>query len=213
MFGGAFITSSTLFCLAVRVTSLLALWLSTRSLSPPRPKYCRSSAVRFEIVLVFLSDCLTSSMFTVGLVEDVLDLNLALLRTARVCALSSALSSSSLLETVESNNNDLSSNCWLFLELPRDLNRSLGEILTLFIFLFLKPVSSSAGPWKLILGGGLLVDDGGNFLSDFITILSALLILDWTMSSMDPPQFFWQLAPVLKLFPFPPHPPNLKYQK
>ena len=215
MLGGAAITSSTLLDWPGRTRGFRALWLSC-SASSLLPRYWRSRAVRAEIVRDgLLKDFRGSSIFidlAVGLVDDVLDLNLALLRTARVCALSSAASWSSLLPSLECNNNDLSCNCWLFPTLPRDLKRSLGEILTLFIFLFLKPVSSAGGPWKLIFAGGLLVDDGGNFLWGFITILSEL-ISDCTMSSMDPPQFFWQLAPVLKLFPFPPHPPNLKYKK
>ena len=69
------------------------------------------------------------------------DLNLALFRTALV---SDWLSTLSLSPSLESSNKERSDNTWLLNLLPRALilaPESLGDILTRFIFRFLKPVS------------------------------------------------------------------------
>ena len=44
-----------------------------------------------------------------------------------------------------------------------------------------------------------------------MTILSVICFLETIKSSIFPPQFLTQLSPVMKLFPFPPHPLYLNY--
>ena len=213
MLGGALITASTLSPLE---DTFLALW-STRPpsalgppvLSSPRAKWRPGvRAVRLEIVLDGrLNDCLMLSMLMLGPLdeearsedpEDVLDLNLVLLRMSRFSGLSSSLSVSS-----GSKSKDRSCKSWLLnLELPRALVLdpwSLGKILTLFIFLFRRPVVSLAPASPRA--------DVGVVCSGLCCLMT--LGSPNTGSSTDPPQFFWQLTLVLKLFPFPPHPPYL----
>ena len=179
-------------------------------------RYCRSFEVRFEIVLEGrLNECRMVSKFiddgwdcVPESVDDVLERNLALFKTARVSAWSMSRSSSS--------NSDRSCSSWLLNRtLPRALELllgpSLGEILTLFIFRFRSPVSlvwKSEPTWCCFV----VVDKGVAVAGCFKTILSVMLLWEWftRRSSIDPPQFFWQLAPVLKLFPLPPHPPYLE---
>ena len=85
---------------------------------------------------------------------------------------------------------------------------SFGEILTLFIFRFLNPVSLV---WKSEEGWCCEVVDDGNGVVVLNNFRATRSVLEFWLS-MDPPQFFWQLSPVLKLFPFPPHPPYLKIE-
>lgn len=107
MLGGAFITASTLSPL---VATFLALCrtLPTSARGPPTfssPRDNEEIEVKFEIVLEGRrNDCLMLSMLMLGPLddearsedpEDVLDLNLVLLRMSRFSDLSSSLSASS----------------------------------------------------------------------------------------------------------------------
>ena len=166
MCGGAFITAST---------AILRARCSTRPGDTRGPAtfsaswrsrgYCccaAGAAVRLEMVRAGRrKDCRRFSMLTVCpplplllvitvSAAGVLDRNLALLSVARVSAWASTESRSSLSVSSESNSRDLSSNSWLLnLDPPRALvlllAPSLGEILTLFIFLLLSPVSPGLG--------------------------------------------------------------------
>ena len=206
MLGGAFITASTRSPLAATFLARCST-RPTSARGPPARSSLRDDEddeieVRFEIVLDGRrNDCLMLSMLMLGPLddearsedpEDVLDLNLVLLRMSRFSVLSSSLSASS-----GSKSKDRSCKSWLLnLELPRALvlNPSLGKILTLFIFLFRRPVVSLAPASPRAVDG---------------VVCSGLCSPSDSASSADPPQFFWQLTLVLKLFPFPPHPPYL----
>ena len=50
-----------------------------------------------------------------------------------------------------------------------------------------------------------------NSFMEGMTILSVICFLETIKSSIFPPQFLTQLSPVMKLFPFPPHPLYLNY--
>ena len=113
-------------------------------------------------------------------VEELLALNLALLSTARVSAWSSTESRSSLSASLESNNRDLSCNSWLLNLLPPRafvLCPSLGEILTLFIFLFLNPVSLVWNSLEWCCSSWLLVVDKEDVLVVFDKAIFAVILL------------------------------------
>ena len=109
MLGGAFITASTLSPLAATFLALCST-RPTSARGPPALSSLRDDEgdeieVRFEIVLDGRrNDCLMLSMLMLGPLddearsedpEDVLDLNLVLLRMSRFSILSSSLSASS----------------------------------------------------------------------------------------------------------------------
>ena len=196
MFGGAFMTASTLS--PDTVDTFLALWTgSIRTRGPfnlsssRRPMNWRSPAVKLEMVLDGrLKDWRMLSIFMDG--DDVeedsstdvdRDLNLALFRTALV---SDWLSTLSLSPSLESSNKERSDKTWLLNLLPRALiltPESLGEILTRFIFRFLKPVSlcwNSLERWVVVDDDELVVIFW--FLTRFLS--AVLLFLNFLPSSV-----------------------------
>ena len=157
--------------------------------------------------------------------EDILERNLARLRIALDLALATTSPTSlASLASLDSVCSVLTCKCWFTL-FPLDLSPSVsidrplsfGKILTLFIFLFRRPVVSVAVDDSENCAEVLLLEAAGEVtVAGFcvgMTSLSVICFLGCAKSSMAPPQFFWQLTPVMKLFPFPPQPENLGWKR